>query len=295
MKALVTGSAGFVGRHMMAELNSRGYDVFGIDPAHPESPKVDALDLFRHDATVYDLVVHAAATAPYRMAIDNAPLNLVYDTHLDAAMFDWAVRTEQRHVVYLSSSAAYPVKLQARGIQHRLREGDIDLGRPELGDAAYGTVKLMGERMAREVDRSGLPVTVVRPFSGYGEDQGENWPFGAFIGRALRREDPFTVWGDGTQTRDWMHIDDVVGAVLALVEERVYGPVNLCTGRATTMLEMIEETCRQVGYSPTIERKLDAPEGVHFRVGSPDLLLQYYQPQISVEEGIARALKARGA
>lgn len=291
-KALVTGSAGFVGRHMTEALVKKGYEVVPCDLV--DSPPRDALDLFHEDTTVYDLVVHAAATAPHRMAIDNVPLNLVYDAHLDAAMFEWAVHTKQRHVVYLSSSAAYPVQMQKRGLTNRLREGDIDHARPEPGDAAYGTVKLMGEKMAREVDRSGVPVTVVRPFSGYGEDQGENWPFGAFIGRALRSEDPFTIWGDGSQTRDWVHIDDVVGAVLALVDEQVYGPVNLCTGVGTSMVEVVREVCRQVGYEPAFDMKLDAPEGVHYRVGDPALLNQYYMPKVSLEEGIARALSARG-
>lgn len=293
MRALVTGSAGFVGRHMVKELLDRGWDVALCDIAYKRTPK-DALDLFREDDTVYDLVVHCAATAPYRSAIDGQPMNLIDDLLLDTAMFKWAVRTQQKHVVYMSSSAAYPVSLQKRGIRYQLHEANISLTQPELGDAAYGLTKLTGENMAEAVRKAGVKVTVVRPFSGYGEDQGENWPFGAFIGRALRKEDPFTVWGDGTQVRDWIHIDDVIGGILALVDAEVDVPVNLCTGLGTSMWELITKICDVTGHTPQIEAKLGAPEGVHYRVGNPTRLKQWYTPKVSLDEGIRRALQARG-
>jgi nucleoside-diphosphate-sugar epimerase len=293
MKALVTGSAGFVGRHMVAELKAREWEVEVCDIADKVAPR-DARLIFQEGTQVYDLVVHCAAVAPYRAAIDGQPMNLVGDLLLDSMFFHWAVRTRQKHVVYLSSSAAYPVALQERGVRTQLMESSIDPNRPELGDAAYGLTKLIGERMADAVRGAGVKVTVVRPFSGYGEDQGENWPFGAFIGRALRREDPFMVWGDGTQTRDWIHIDDVVGAILALVEAEVQIPVNLCTGVPTSMATMISMICDQVGYIPKVEKKLDAPDGVHYRVGSPQRLMRYYTPSVTVEEGIRRALIAQG-
>jgi len=298
MRALVTGSAGFVGRHMVAELKRREYEVDLCDPLTPDLGVPyyqDAHILFDQcdEGNVYDLVVHCAAAAPYRAAIDGQPMNLVSDIALDAAMFEWAVNTRQKHVVYLSSSAAYPVALQKRGIRYQLHENNISLSSPELGDAAYGLTKLTGENMAEAARTAGVKVTVVRPFSGYGEDQGENWPFGAFIGRALRREDPFTVWGDGTQVRDWIHIDDVVNGILALVEAEVEVPVNLCTGIPTSMLEIIQKICGAAGHTPKIEAKLGAPEGVHYRVGNPARLKQWYTPKVSLDEGISRALQAR--
>lgn len=293
MKALVTGSAGFVGRHMVKELLDSGWDVEICDIAYQTVPR-DAMLLFQEGTEVFDLTVHCAAKAPYRAAIDSAPMNLVDDLLLDSALFNWAVRTRQKHVVYLSSSAAYPMALQQRGVRTQLSESAINPNIPELGDAAYGLTKLTGERMADAARSAGVPVTVVRPFSGYGEDQGENWPFGAFIGRALRREDPFMVWGDGTQTRDWIHIDDVVKAIMALVEAKVDIPVNLCTGIPTSMSDMISMICDQAGYIPKVEKRTDAPEGVHYRVGNPTRLKRFYTPKITVEEGIRRALSARG-
>ena len=66
--------------------------------------------------------------------------------------------------------------------------------------------------------RLGVPVTIVRPFSGYGPDQDTTYPFTAFAERAARRADPFDVWGDGQQVRDFVHVTDIVNATLALVD-----------------------------------------------------------------------------
>lgn len=289
MKVLITGSAGFIGRHMAAALDD--HDVFGVDVAGRLS--VDALDLFRDDDTAFDLVIHAAAVSPHRAAIDGKALAVGAGcVELDAAMFRWAARTKPGRVVYLSSSAAYPVYWQQGRAPYLLTEDDIDLNKPDLADAMYGHLKLMGERLAAAYREQGGAVTVVRPFSGYGEDQAADFPFGAFRDRALRRADPFTIWGDGSQVRDWIHISDVVAAILAAAREGVDGPVNLCTGIGTSMAELGELFAKEAGYSPAFEFKADAPSGVAYRVGDPTGMNEFCAATISIEEGVRRALES---
>lgn len=305
MRALVTGAAGFVGRHMVAELQRRGWDIVSVDlepmwvdmdlrkAAHLHVID-DALNHFRRDER-YDLVVHAAASSPHRAAIDGEPQHFARNLQLDAAMFDWAVRTGQGRVLYLSSSAAYPAHLQTEewiGQEGRLTEDLVDVQNswPPFDD--YGWVKLTGERLAANARKAGLPVTVVRPFSGYGEDQSENFPFRALVERARRREDPFVVWGDGHQVRDWIHIDDVVAGALAVAEGDTDQPVNLCTGIGTSMLELAATACEQVGYRPQFQPLADKPAGVAYRVGDPARLHEYYGPEVTLAEGVARALAA---
>jgi nucleoside-diphosphate-sugar epimerase len=298
VKALVTGSSGFVGRHMVGELFDRGWVVDAADLRQHIGP-TDALDLFRANTAVYDLVVHCAARSPHRAAIDGEPATHVYNQLLDAAMFEWAIRTRQRRVLYLSSSAAYPVRLQthewveAHG-QHRLSESHINLTQwGKTGDwspdASYGWTKLTGERMAAAAAEAGMAVHVVRPFSGYGEDQSDDFPFGAFVARARRREDPFAIWGDGSQVRDWIHIDDVVAGALAVIDADVRGPVNLCTGVGTSMLELAAQVCCAFGYEPRFERQLGAPSGVAYRVGDPTRFHEIYRPRVDLAEGVRRA------
>lgn len=289
MRALVTGADGFMGRHMLAELRDRGWDCTGVDV----KSGTDARDVFRYDTTRYDLTVHCAFHVGGRAAIDGEPRLLARNLELDAQLFDWAVRTGQGRVLYFSSSAAYPTDLQDDFATAReLREDDIRFDRLNIGrpDARYGWAKLTGEQLAIAAREAGLSVTVVRPFSGYGEDQDDTYPFRAFVERARRREDPFVVWGPGTQVRDWIHIDDVVSGALAVVVSGTEEPVNLCTGADTSILELARMCCETVGYTPTFTPLPDKPSGVAYRVGDPTRFHQYWTPKVDLAEGVRRAL-----
>lgn len=300
--ALVTGSAGFVGRHVAAKLAARGWSVTGVDERNGAVQRVmtqskNALQVFQADSTRYDVVVHCAAREPYRAAIDNQPGNFAYNMMLDSMMFEWAVRTGQGRVVYLSSSAAYPTSLQgsvATGVP--LQEDTIDLSAVTAGrpDASYGWTKLTGEQLAAAARQAGLPVTVVRPFSGYGTDQDVNFPFGAFLDRVVRRDDPFVVWGDGTQVRDWIHVDDIVNALVAIAQSGTTDPVNLCTGIGTSMTDLVALMTAIAGYRPQIQYLTGQPNGVAYRVGDPTRLHTYYTPGVTLQQGISRALAEAG-
>ncbi len=300
-QALVTGAAGFVGRHFAHELRRRGWEVVGIDVT--DARPGGALEIFRHGLHTFNLVVHAAARAPHRAAIDGQPASHVYNQLLDAAMFDWAIRTGQGRVLYLSSAAAYPVDLQAAWrTSRKLWEGDTDPDDNDRDspyshepDAVYGWTKLTGERLAASARAAGVPVTVVRPFSGYGQDQGTDWPFGAFLDRVRHRADPFLIWGDGSQVRDWVHIDDVVAGALAVVESGTDDPVNLCTGIGTSMLELAGLMFAEAGHHPRVLcDDVGKPSGVAYRVGDPTRMQKYYTPTMSIADGVKRALAAAG-
>lgn len=295
MRALVTGAAGFVGRHTVNELDRRGWDTVGIDidPMGGMSTATDAIHFFATSAARFDLVVHAAASAPHRAAIDGEPEHYIRNLHLDAAMFDWAVRTQQRRVLYLSSSATYPVLYQApHAYREPLYESMVDLDDPMEPDAAYGWTKITGEKMAAAARAKGVSVTVVRPFSGYGEDQSTNFPFRAITDRVKARESPLRVWGDGSQVRDWIHISDVVAGMLAVVESGTKKPVNLCTGEGTSMFELALIAARLAGHRADVMAMPDRPAGVAYRVGDPELFHTIYRPKVSLEEGVIRALRA---
>lgn len=291
-KALVTGSAGFVGAHMVRALDERRYWVDAVDLADG----IDARDVFSTYDDHYDLVVHAAAHVGGRVDIDGKPLYLAgYNLSLDGGLFEWVTRTRPGQVVYFSSSAAYPVALQegewaVNGYQ--LREDEIDLDDPYPADASYGMVKLVGERLAGMANDAGIPTYVFRPFSGYGPGQSPAYPFPSFAARARRREDPFEIWSDGNQVRDFIHIDDVVAGVLAALDADNRGPLNLCTGRGVSFNVLAAMFIEAAGYAPLITHHLDAPRGVTHRVGDPSWLREVYTPKITLEQGIAEALKA---
>jgi len=312
MRVLITGSAGFLGRAFTRRLLRAGHALTTIDlDGSGSSIYPDALELFRGGGT-YDLVIHAAAHVGGRSDIESRPAYLAArNAELDAACFAWALRTRPGCLVYLSSSAAYPIALQGPTLEsfsqvpgqppvthvgaRPLRESDIDLDHIRPPDQSYGFVKLLGERMSRDAAAEGVPrVLVVRPFSGYGTDQATSYPFPAMIERARKRADPFEVWGDGTQVRDFVHVDDIVGAVLAAVGQGVAGPVNICTGHGLTMGELARRIIDMVpetdDYQPEIRFLPDQPSGVAYRVGHPGQMARFYRPQVTLSQGILRAL-----
>jgi nucleoside-diphosphate-sugar epimerase len=288
MRVLLTGDRGFVGRHLRHALEACGDDVTGIDLADGH----DALDFFRTDDTRYDLAIHAAAIVGGRASIDGSPLGVATNLALDSWYMRWLTRTKTPRAVYFSSSAAYPVGLQGPGDVRRLYEEDINLDYPEEPDASYGWAKLTGEKLVRYAEAEGCRILVPRPFSGYGEDQADCYPFPAFIQRARERQDPFEIWGSGDSTRDWIHVDDLVGAVLALLDADVTGPVNLGWGRPVSFNELATIVTTTAGYRPQFKHLPDAPQGVHHRVSDPSRMLDHYVPRISLEEGVQRALNA---
>lgn len=288
LRALVTGHMGFVGRHLQPELERRGYDVTGVDLRMGG----DVRPWFAADRSrPYDLVVHLAAIVGGRATIEGSPLSVAVDLSIDAEMFGWAIRQRPKRVVYFSSSAAYPTQLQGRFVQKKLVESMIDLDDVRSPDLTYGWAKLTGEQLARYARQAGVPVTVLRPFSGYGSDQDLDYPFPSFIDRAARRADPFDIWGDGTQTRDWVHIDDVIGMTLACVDGEYDGPLNIGWGIPIPFMQLAVMVCAEAGYSPEFRFRPDAPTGVQYRVADPRQMLTVYQPRVTLAEGIARALK----
>jgi nucleoside-diphosphate-sugar epimerase len=291
--ALVTGDQGFVGRHMLRALEVAGWQVTGLDVKR--SHWQDVRDVFRDTDASYDLVVHCAAVVGGRQMIERSPLALAVDLSIDAELFGWALRARPGRIVYFSSSAAYPIEYQLRGEWLSLHEDLIDLAHIRTPDLVYGWSKLTGEMLAVHARAVGIPVTVLRPFSGYGEDQDLDYPFPSFIDRAARRADPFEIWGDGTQVRDWVHIDDVVGATMACIAQGVDGPLNIGHGRPTSFLELAGLVTEAAGYRPALALHRGRPAGVAYRVADPTRMLEVYRPVIPLELGIAKALVAARA
>lgn len=322
MRVLVSGSSGFVGTHMCAELKTRGYEVDGIDLRSDKGTghtnyRMDAVDYFRRERLLihrkyhYDLVVHCAYHVGGRAMIDGVPDVLSANVELDAALFRWALEARPGRILYFSSSAVYPTFLQEvdwpyshQTLDRRLKEDQEVL--PAQGryigipDARYGWAKLNGEMLVKAARESGLEVAVVRPFSGYSYSQSLDYPFPSIVARA--RTGDLSVWGGPGQTRDWIHIDDVTKGALAVAESGTTDPVNLCTGISTEMgnlAQMIWSAATDnlptpPEYAPNLHREpvylTDKPTGVHYRVGNPARMLKYYTPKISLSQGIEEAL-----
>ena len=286
MKILITGDEGFVGTNFKRHLDSKNNQITGIDIKNGR----DVRDFFAKDDTKFDVVIHLAAIVGGRATIEGNPLAVAADLAIDADLFQWALRTRPGHLVYFSSSAAYPIFLQRAEYKQKLKEWDINLAHIRTPDMTYGWAKLSGEKLASYARAEGLGITVLRPFSGYGTDQSLDYPFPSFIKRGKEKEAPFNVWGKGTQVRDFIHIEDIVRATFEAITNKVEVS-NLCSGRPTSFIDLAELVMMQAGYLAEIRTNPTAPVGVAYRVGDTRKMLSFYEPRISLEEGIDRALK----
>ena len=289
MKILITGSHGFVGKYFVNYFGSK--DIKSLDMVDLKNGR-ECRAFFKENNDQYDLVIHLAAIVGGRESIEGRPLAVADNLSIDSEFFQWCLKTQPKKIVYFSSSAAYPTWRQEKIFKDiPLKESDINW-QAQLGvpDMTYGWSKLTGEYLSQFVPN----VHIFRPFSGYGWDQDLTYPFPMYVKRALERQDPFEIWGPGTQTRDFIHMSDVIEAVMTAVDLGVTGPINLGTGRATSFIELAKMCMTEVGYQGEIETRPDKPVGCLHRVSDNTKLLEFYTPKITLEEGIAEAVKKLG-
>ena len=284
-KALITGHLGFVGQHFVRSLSDE-YDITGIDIKENN----DARDFFKDHNDYYDLVIHLAAIVGGRSTIENSPLSVGIDLSIDSEFFNWILKNKPGHTLYFSSSAAYPIKYQYLNSNIRLNEDMIDLDNIQSPDLTYGWAKLTGEYLAKFVKKEYENITIFRPFSGYGTDQDLSYPFPSFIHRAKNKMDPFDIWGDGNQVRDFIHIDDIVAACCKCIDNKLYGTYNLGSGIPISFNQLADLVCKIMGYKPIFNHIPTAPTGVMYRVSNPSKMIKFYKPKIPLITGIQMAL-----
>jgi GDP-L-fucose synthase len=314
-KILITGGAGFVGRRFCKRFLDAGHEVFCVDPIALNtggqdpadgwplfSPseyenfhffRADCRDWFReHPDDDFDYALHLAALVGGRAMIENRPLAVADDLSIDAEYWQWAERAKPVKTVCFSSSAAYPVGFQRehgyRLLSEEMITFDGDIGMPDM---SYGWAKLTCEYLARlAFEKHGIRSVCYRPFSGYGEDQDDTYPFPSIVKRAIAHagESVLNVWGTGNQMRDFIHIEDCVDGVLATMDSIEDGDaLNLSTGIYTSFKEFAAMAARAVGYDPEVVGLSQQPSGVFARAGDTTKQKAHgFEAVTSFEDGV---------
>lgn len=317
MRVLVTGGAGFLGRRFAhAHLDAGDTVEVWDDLSNPESKPyfrelekrigklsdswIEQTDVRKRLGSYmggsFDLAYHFAAPVGGRTKIEGDPMYNAESLEIDAAFFRWATAGGCWQIVYPSSSAVYPTILQDTKHSGALQEGDLYFKNGQAWyppDEMYGFTKLAGEYLAWKAAAYGVNTLCIRPFSGYGEGQSFAYPIPSIAGRVLRRENPLTIWGSGAQTRDFIHVDDIVRLTRKRLGQGVddYQTLNLGSGVATTFYEIARLMAEIVGYEPVIVSDETKPEGVYRRYA--DIARQRKvsdEPLISLREGLTRVL-----
>lgn len=319
-RVLITGAAGFVGRHFCKYFLDKKYDVVAVDnlqkftgAINPKNHwplynpyeyknfkfiKQDCIDWFKKNKLSYfDYVVHLAAIVGGREMIENNPLAVAQDLTIDSKFWQWCIYSKPKKVLYFSSSASYPLNLQTEKKFRLLKEDDLNfknvLGIP---DYTYGWSKLTGEYLAKiAFEKYGIKSVCYRPFSGYGEDQDLNYPFPNLCKNIIKakKTNKVKVWGSGKQMRDFIHIDDCVNGVVKSMDKIEDGsPLNLSTGIYTSFIDFLNIGKKVAGYNYKIETDDTKPIGVYARAGSTSKQKKFgIYHKINLAKGIERGIK----
>ena len=318
-KILITGGAGFVGRRFVKRYLDLGDEVHCVDPVAEHTGGKDPDDGFplynprdyknfhfsRQDCrewfeqngdTDFDYVFHLAAMVGGRAMIENNPLAVADDLSIDAEYWQWAKAAQPKKTICFSSSAAYPIGRQRSEGYELLSEDmiafDNDIGMPDM---SYGWAKLTCEYLARlAFEKHGLKSVCYRPFSGYGEDQDDSYPFPSICKRAMAHagEDTLTVWGTGDQMRDFIYIEDCVDGVLKTMDKIDDGDaLNLSTGIYHSFKQFARIAAEECGYEPEVVGLSDKPAGVFARGGCTKKQAEFgFEASVSFRDGIRKAL-----
>lgn len=278
MKLLITGSAGFIGRHAVKAAMARGWEVGRCDVQHKWDIVTDCR--FLESLWGADVVLHLAGFASNAGFADNLAGN-----YHNNVMSTWNVlRLAQQsgvRVVYASSSAVYGPNEHRKICDDSDRHVDVKIA------SHYAKSKLMCEMMA-----ASFPKTLgLRIFNAYGpgdELKPHPSPISQMIA-AKRAGKPFLCYGDGTQAKDFIHVDDVVEIIMRLVESDATGVVNVGTGVATSFNQLAELIGCAMEYQPVP----DPASYQYFTRASLDRLLPIIGPY-QFHDAITKGRMQRG-
>lgn len=292
---LVTGSSGFLGSETVQHFKALGHNVTGIDIVSSVHTDIvhDIRDFLQTSRVQYDKVFNFSARVGGRANIENNYLQMIENIEVDRVVFEWA-KSNAQQLIYPSSSAVYPVNFQDTHDDYQtLSEDMIDFETNNIGvsDHLYGWCKLTAERMLWEINKkSDLQITIFRPFSGYGTKQSTDYPFPNLINEVKADPKNVKVWGTGQQTRDFIHINDILTAFEKSFKfTDKYLALNLGSGTGTNFNDLVK-TMSKVLYDidqVNIENLLDKPIGVLTRVADIKKQEKYgLLPKVSLEQGI---------
>lgn len=309
-KVLVTGGASFIGSHLVDALLARGAQVRIVDDltsgrlanieAHLKAGRVTFVEADLREPGVaraamngIEVVFHLAADHGGRGYVDLHQAGPASNLFLDGLVFWEALKGRVQKVVYASSGCVYPNYMQADSNQEvYLREQDVKP--PHDADNMYGWAKLMAELTLRAYHREyKLGAAACRYFTVYGPRGVENHAVMAMIARAFVRQDPFEVWGDGTQVRNWTYVEDIVNGTILAAEKISDGTaVNLGTMERIRVKDAAQMVLDNAGLNSELRFLPEMPTGPVNRVADNALAkkLLGWEPKISFREGLKKTM-----
>lgn len=298
-RALVTGAAGFVGSHLVDRLIAEGYEVTGLD--NLITGKIENLDLAyksdnfsfeKCDVSVaiprfnkkFDLIFHAASPASppkyFKYPIETMMVNSIGTKNcLDLATSDGA------RLIFFSTSEIYGDPLE-----HPQSENYWGNVNPIGPRSVYDEAKRFGEALVSQYVRDNkVNAGIIRIFNTYGPrlDLFDGRVVSTFI-RQARNHEALTVNGDGSQTRSFCYITDLVEGIFLMAKSNQVGPVNLGNPNEMTLNDLVVEVSKYFDYELKVENKPASVDDPIRR--KPDISVANkelnWKPVVEIKEGL---------
>ncbi len=306
-KVLVTGGAGFIGSHVVDRLVLEGYEVSVLDnlssgkldniQGHLSSGKVEFVKGDIRDASAVKqslegvkAVVHMAALVSVPLSVENP--NLTFDINLLGTLnlLRSSINKKVDRFVFVSSCAVCG-NPESLPVTEQTRTNPI---------SPYAESKLIGERYCLGFsDRRLLNSVVLRFFNVYGPRQGMN-DYSGVITRFIERCNqklPLTIYGDGSQTRDFVNVKDVAEAVLASIKSsKAVGEVfNIGSGKHTSIKELAKTVIELAGVNSEVSFEKSRAGDIkdsYADISKAKMILGY-EPKVSLRDGLQALVEER--
>jgi UDP-glucuronate 4-epimerase len=306
MRYVVTGSAGFIGCHVSAELLEQGHDVVGLDAFtdyyDPALKRANAAWLSAHrcyrgaevDLVIADLdqyfdgadaVIHLAGQPGVRLSwAEHFHVYVERNVTASQRVLEAARRTGVPRLVLASSSSVYG----------NAQEYPTAEDAPTRPFSPYGVTKLSMEQLAwAYTENWGLPVVALRYFTVYGPGQRPDMAMHKFIQNVAAGK-PVTVYGDGEQLRDFTYVSDAAAATIAAARADLQAGsvLNVAGGSSSTVNNVLRLVSESVGSELITRREPEQPGDVRATGGAIDRArkLLRWEPLVPLEEGVKRQM-----
>ncbi len=307
---LVTGGASFIGSTLVDALVERGAKVRIVDnlssgkleniEGHVRDRGVEFLEEDLLDDNVaeksvrnIEIAFHLAADHGGRGYVDLHQAACAGNLALDGIFFRACRHAGVDKVVYASSGCVYPNFLQTQP-DEILYLSEDKVGPPYDADNMYGWAKLMAEMTLRSYYSDfGMKSVSCRYFTVYGERGHENHAVIAMIARAFIKQDPYIVWGNGQQIRNWTYVQDIVSGTIRAAEVIDDATaVNLGTMERTRVLDAVRDVMDYTGHHATVELHPEMPTGPMNRVADNTLACKRlgWEPKMNFRDGLHRTI-----
>lgn len=311
-KVLVTGGAGFIGSSLVDELLREGNQIRVVDNLSRGSLKnlehcLSKIEFIKGDLTSAETAqeavkgcsacFHLAAVVGGVQWMNTHPSEIYQSLLMNYQVLDACRKADIDKLLYTSSACTYPTNLQATADLPPLKEEDV-LKCGAMPDGDYGWAKLVGEIQCKAYHETyGMKIAVIRPFNPYGPRESFNpedcHVIPALIRRAVNRENPFIIWGNGEQRRAFTYVTDLAkGIILACRKISNASPLNLGAYADTRIKDLANLILRLTGLNTKIVLDTSKPSGVMVRKSDMTKATEVlgWKPTTSLKRGIEKTI-----